>query len=457
MQSPDGNKYGAHRIDLDSEIAGMYDLSPPGVYVHETVMSDERLRPRAERVIAALKDPVEPVVYRDEDVPDMILNRGVTAKRRHMGTLPEVRDPILVFNTFRFDGRMSERLEWVKEQGVQSTNGVKDLLGYGAFNWAKYNLKGDPNRHDKVCRPCWRIHLQNGCVHRCAYCGLGGLLVAMVNVEEYCRHLGDIIERHPWQQTYLLDDDGDPPCLEPEHGCLGCLIEYFGTLDSRYVVIHTKTWNTEWMRDLRHKGNTIIVWSISGPTQSRLIEPVAGTTEQRIEAARIAQEAGYQIRYKFKPIIPVLGWRDDAARAVQMVFERTKPDIISLCVFMWMDVDEMTRRIGADLLDPDCLRAAREERDAVENTTAKPFPPRIRAEIYEHYLREIRKWDSDIPVSLSTENFSMWKTLGPALGATATNYVCGCGPQSVPGARKLACHPFRVAVRHDEGIAGTYG
>ncbi len=102
------------------------------------------------------------------------------------------------------------------------------------------------------------------------------------------------------------------------------------------------------------------------------------------------------------------------------------------------------------------MQAALDEREAMRDTLARPFPPGVRAEIYRHYLHEIRRWDPDIPVSLSTENFAMWKELGPLLGATATNYVCGCGPNSVPGAKTLACHPFTQAVRDDAGIPGTF-
>ena len=435
----------------------MYDINPPAVYAHESVMADSVYRSRVERVVAALREPREVITYVDDDLPDLLSEKGLTARRRPMHKLAEVFDPILLFNTFRFEGKEEETarreaLEGKLGRGIQSS-----LLGAGAFHWFDSNLNTDSHRNDKVCRPCWRIHLQEGCLHKCTYCGLGGLLVAMVNVEEYCRHLGTIIERHPWQTTYLLDDDADPPGLEPELGCLGALIEYFGTLEGRYLIIHTKTWNTAWMRDLKHNGNTIIVWSISGSSQSRLIEPDAGTTEERIEAARIAQEAGYQIRYKFKPIIPVKNWREDAADAVRKVFEQTKPDVISLCVFMWHDVDRMKERLDTDLLDPGYLRAAEDGREEVEETMAKPFPHAVRKEIYEYYLQEIRKHNSEIPVSLSTENFRMWGDLSDQLGMKATNYVCGCGPQSDPGLKKLDCHPFKVAVRDDAGIPGVIG
>lgn len=427
----------------------MYPLSPPAVYVHETVERRRDYREKVDRVLAALQNAPSPVVFTDEDVPEMLRN-GLGDLRGPMGAKDEVRDPVLLFNTFRFDMRRAERVAWLESQGA-SASLADHLLGYRAFQWANYNQPGDKNAGHKVCRPCWRIHLQSGCLHRCMYCGFGGLLAAMVNVDEYCVHLGEIVKRHPWQTTYLLDDDADPPCLEPELGCLGELVEYFGTLEGRYLIVHTKTWNTDFLSGLKHNGNTIFVWSVSGPTQSRLIEPLTGTTEQRIEAARVAQEAGYQIRYKFKPIIPVKNWREDASETVRMVFEKTRPDVISLCCFMWMDADEMKRRLPMDLLDPDFVRAAEEAAGRLEGLTTRPFPPEWRRKVYEHHLEEIRKWDKDIPVSLSTESFDMWAQMGPELGMTATDYPCGCGPTTVPGAPKVPCHPFRDAVRNDGG------
>ena len=437
----------------------MYQIDAPAVYAHESVMSNPKYRARAESVVRSLKPPCEIITYRDEDLPGLIKDGGILRRRIAMGTLDKVDDPILLFNTFRFDGEKEHaaRIEVLKAKGLEPDTYPQSLLGVGAFRWACYNLKDDPAREDKVCRPCWRIHFEEGCLHKCKYCGLGGLLVSMVNVEDYCAQLSKIIEKHPWQRTYLIDDDADPPCLEPELGCLGEIIEFFGTLKDRYLIIHTKTWNTAWMRNLKHNGNTIIVWSLSGPTQSRLIEPNTGTTEERIEAARVAEEAGYQIRYKFKPIIPVRNWREEASKTIELAFDKTHPDIISMCVFMWMDVNEMKRRLAPvlDLLDPECLKAAEEGQAEMAETRTKPFPEKMRAMIYDHYATEIRKRNASIPISLSTENWRMWRRFGKRLGMTATNYVCACGPMATPGAGKLSKHPFKSAVRVEVDVSDT--
>lgn len=430
----------------------MYRIAPPAVYAHESVMANATYRSRVENVVAALQEPREIITYRDDDLPDMI-GSGLLDNRVNMGKLPIVQDPILLFNTFRFDSReeVQKRATALRDRGIRPQ---APLLGTGAFAWAYYDLKDEPDRNHKVCRRCWRIHLQQGCLHRCNYCSLGGLLVSMVNVEDYCRQLGTLMEKHPWQETYLLEDDADAPGLEPELGCLGYLVEYFGTLRDRYLLVHTKSANVEWMTDLRHNGNTIMLWSLSGPTQSRELEPRAGTTEERIEAARIAQQAGFPIRYKFKPIIPVRTWREDAVETIRLLFDRTQPDLISLCCLVAMPFAEMRETIPLELLDPEYVRKAESSAPAPEDTRAKPFPHDVRAEIYDFYIREIRKHNTDVPVSLCAETGEMWNEFGEKLGFTETNYVCGCGPQSTPGRRKLSCHPFDVAVRNDSGTTG---
>jgi DNA repair photolyase len=428
----------------------MYRVNAPAVYVEDVVAKNPAYMAKVDRVVAALENPVEPVIYTEADLPDLMAN-GLMSGRGIMGDKETVRDPALLFNTFKFDGQRQARLDRLAAAGVEKPGRLDEVLGHTAFYWANYNQEGDHARNDKVCRPCWRVHQQRGCLHKCTYCSLGGLLSVGVNTEEYCHWFGKLMEKHPWQLTYLLDDDADPPGLEPELGCLGELIEWFGTLKNRYLIIHTKTWNTEWMRDLKHNGNTILVWSVTGPTQSRLIEPDTGDTDQRIEAARIAQEAGYQIRYKFKPIVPVKNWREDAEYTVKRIFERTNPDVISLCTFMWTHFKDLPGKLPLDLLDPEFMAAAEAAQKEMSQTLTRPFPPQVRAEIYRHHLQEIRRWNKDIPVSLSTESFSLWKEIGEEFGYKANDYPCGCGPFTVPGAPRVECNPFTVPHRADNG------
>jgi len=423
-----------------------YSVSPPAVYAHRSVVEEPRYRERLDRVVAACANAPEVWVYDDADLPRMLGEEGLLAGRVRMGTLDDPPDPILLFNTFRFDGRAAEGLKRLEPFCPPGDNAAGALAGYGAFVWWSADRIGAT----RICRPCWRLHFQNGCLHKCHYCGLGGLLVTMVNVEDWLERLDALIAAHPWQETFLLEDDAEVLCLEPELGCIGPIIEHFGTLDGRYVVLHSKSANVDWMLDLPHNGNTIVVWSLAGPTQARLFEPVAATSEERIDAARKLHDAGYTVRYKFKPIIPVRGWREEAAETVAEVFRRTRPDQISLCTFMWLSCEQMEACLDVEQLDPAFVEAARSSVSEMRDEQTRPFPQAVRAEVYRHYLAEIRKHDADIPVALSTESPAIWRELGAELGYSAMDYVCGCGPNSTPGRRRLACHPYRDA-------AGPFG
>ncbi len=423
-------------------------FQPPRVYVLKPVWDKPDAARRAERFAAAcIGADVRTISY--ADLPDVVVEEGWDHFPR-MGTLPAVPPPIPLLGLFHFDRRTVDEL----------TQRLRDAYrGDGHFNWwvaaggRHFSFFHSGTKCDKiqdvapnpqhVCRACWRLNQGAGCCHQCAYCGLGGVLINHVNVEDYIEHLAQLIKRNPWQTTYLLDDAMDVPTLEPQMDMLGPLMRFFETTGDRYLIIHTKTDRVAGFLNANAPRNTIIAWSLSGPTQSSQLEKVAGTTDGRLAAARVCQEAGITVRFKFKPIIPVPNWREDAAYMIARMFKETQPDNLSMTVLMWMDVAALKACIGKDLLDADCLAAAEAAKRELQELRTGPFPLPVRAEIYRHHLAEIRKHNADIPVTISTESMEMWKLLGPELGVSPRSYVCGCGPNATPGRKQLDISPWQ--------------
>jgi hypothetical protein len=287
---------------------------------------------------------------------------------------------------------------------------------------------------------------------------MGGYLLSHVNTEEYIERLGDLVRRNPWQKTWLYDDGMDVLTLEPQMDTIGRLMRFFEETGDRYLVIHTKRDRVKALLEAGAPRNTIVVWSLSGPTQSRQLERLTGTTEERIEAARRCQEAGMTIRYKFKPIVPVVDWRAEADYTIKLALERTRPDNLSMTVLMWMTARTMTQCIRPEMLDASFLEAARPAdgqeayHTSLQYGNTGPFPHEVREQIYRYYLARIRAIDKDIPVIISTEDLAMWDSLGKDLGFTPANYPCGCGAGSTPGKRVLEGNPWdeaRAAVQWD--------
>lgn len=415
---------------------------PPRVYVLKDVWDRPECARRAERIIAGCSG-AEVRTFTYDDLPDIVTDEGWDHFPR-MGELDEVPPPIPVLGVSRFDRDAVARDEQRMREAYKGDGGFAwhRAAGGGSFRFFCSSMDSVRVNPEHVCRPQWRIQQGSGCPHQCSYCHLGGCLLSHVNTEEYIERLGDLLRQNPWQKTFLYDDVMDVPTLEPQHDTLGPLMRFFESTGDRYLIIHTKTDRVAPIIDAGAPKNTIIAWSLSGPTQSTQLEKLAGTTETRIEAARLCQEAGITVRYKFKPIVPVPNWRDEAAATIDMALSRTKPDNLSMTMLMWMSIEEVKACIPEQFLDPEFLRAAEEAKAEMHGKRTSPFPHEMREQVYRHYLAEIRKRDAEIPVTISTESLAMWKSLGPDLGFTSADYVCGCGAGATPGKRRLDTNPW---------------
>jgi len=423
----------------------MYSLQPPYVVILDEVLKDPLMKARADRMLAAISPDTPTEVISLEELPRVAVERNWGSTRKRMGSPGPAGDPGWFMGVMRWDGRWDETLQSVKESHPEAGGPLQSAYGYDAFRWFDSHMNKLSPCPDHVCRPAWRIHLTNGCPHKCFYCGLGSLITIMMNVEEYIKHLDELARANPWEKTFLFEDDSEALALEPEYGAVPALAEYFGKSDGRYLNIHSKSANVDFFEDVSEAGrrHTIIVWSLTGQTQSTVLEPGSATMRERIEAARKCDEMGICTRFKYKPIVPVKGWREEIAEMTRLVFERTNPDLIALFTLAWMDYEELLSLCDPELLDPVYLQAAAEAAEEMKTTRVRPFPHWVRKEIYEFCIEQIRSHSATIPVVLCTETTRMWSELGPVVGYRPDDYPCGCGPQATPWLRRLDESPWR--------------
>ena len=412
----------------------MYSVKPERVYVFDSVWQDDQCATRAKRMIAALGSP-EVVTIGDAELPGVIQDNNWIGVPGRGNNLAPDEAPTFVLNRLRIDAAEDkEQVEHILKQCPEGTTAhfVRRLLG---VNWTAC---GGPIRNrELICRRTNEFHTIDGCLHRCLYCGSSSnqVVTLAMNLEEFVgKELDRIVQENPWQKVFRYQTQvSDALCFEPEYGACQVFGDYFASLDDRYLLLHTSSANTDHLLDLGHQEHTIVLWSLTSETVSREIEANSGTTQERIEAARKCQEAGYTVRFKFKPIVPVVNWRDECADMIEKVFASTQPDVLSMCVLMWMKAEEFDRLFDASMFDPEHVKALHDSADAMRGRACGPFPDDVRAEIYGFFIDEIRKHNPSVPLSLSTETKELWDLLGPRLGFTAHNYVCGCGAKCTPG------------------------
>jgi DNA repair photolyase len=305
-------------------------------------------------------------------------------------------------------------------------------------------------RNDCVCWPTYNFGTVWGCPHGCLYCGEGreGKLMAVaLNLEDYMeRIVGPIIEANPWNKVFRMILNGaDLITLEPEYGLHDLFTRKLAEYDDRWGHFHTASNNVAWMADLEHRDRLVGVWSATCEAVARLIEPGGVGAAERVEAGRLCQQMGIPVRFKFKPVIPVRDGRDEYAAIIEEIFRRTRPESVGFGLYMWSTYEQMARSLPLELLDADCVDAARQAADRMAGVRTGPFPHEVRRDIYRHLIAEVRRWDNDVPLYVSTESRQMWDELSGELGQDPRAYICACSSVAVPG-RRLALSPgFRYS------------
>lgn len=415
----------------------MYDLHPPHVFVHKRVYEDKHACRRLARMLAALGNPsFEEVDASDTD--RIIEAAGATedlpiqSRRVRMGIEKRPVDPVFVFNTYVRDpdkvGRPAKTYTHPRAAALaRFMAGASPAAAFGRREISD----GRPGGHPWVCQGGWSVHTINGCVHRCDYCGMGYIVNFMLDLEQFTLDLEKVFAERPEQKLYRYDLSSDYPCFEPEYGASEVLGECFARND-RYLLVYTKSNNIDHLLDLPYKKHMPCYWTLATETQCSLIERGTPTLDERLQAMRMCQDAGFAVRAGFSPIIPHVNWREEATDVLEKLFATATPDTVRFWVVSMMLAEEAEQIFGAENLDPAMLEEMRRTAAEMDGKHSGPFPPRARAEIYAHYIDEVKRISPTTPVNLCTEEREQWNLLSDRLVMSPDNLFCCCGQYSVP-------------------------
>lgn len=430
----------------------MIPLEPAGLFALDRVRNDARCMVRMERMLDALGKSVGDVTWITADnLPETVARlRSLWPPADAPAETPPGYTRPLLFTTMEIGGKKTD-LGPLLEQCPEGVSGGDLAAVFGQMTAVEDQHPHARDRdNNSVCWPTMNFGTMIGCPHGCLYCGQGrgGKYIAiMLNIEEYMEKVvGPVIETYPWNKVFRMILHGaDLVTFEPEYGLFDLFTRKLSEYEDRYGHFHTASAHVDWVKDLPHKDRLIGVWSVTCDAVARDIEPGAGPAMARFDAARKCQDWGVPVRYKFKPIIPVRNWREEYARAIEYALKHTEPESIGFCVYIWHTLEAMERALPLDLLDPEFVDQARKNVDAMRGKRQAPFPHHVRKEIYQFMIREVRRWNSDVLLYVSTETREMWDELKDELGQDPRAYVCACSSVAVPG-RKLALSPaFRFS------------
>jgi DNA repair photolyase len=401
----------------------MYPLTADRVYVMNRVYDNPAAVTRLNRMLDVIH-PQEIVKLSDKNLWNLVsTNNWTHGHHQRTGAYHRTGSPTLIFNTFRW-GKWDVALKKFRYPSLNRALflGQDSITHRGAINHMERN----------ICQAAWEVHSIYGCLHACDYCHVEDFVNIMLDIEALIAHLKQIMPTLP-QRLYKYDNYSDIPVFEPEYDACRPMVDFFSTLDRQFLLLYTKSDNIDYLLDLDHKGHTIMNWSLSPPTQSTLIEKNTPSMDRRIRAMEKCEKAGYPVRVRFSPLIPVKNWQEEISTMIEQYLSRVHPDVITIDIIGFMSSQQMLEIMDSSLLDERAKQILQDQAQTHRLYGKHTFPDTYREEIYRHVLGEIRRIDPKVLVALCNETPKMWKTFESYLSPNCpSSYYCCCGPDSVP-------------------------
>jgi spore photoproduct lyase len=307
------------------------------------------------------------------------------------------------------------------DQQHESVEAAKSTLFLGTSNSFISN-KGPTD----YCRGLRKITLiQNGCHFSCEYCFLQGTYRARrpsikfnVNYEDMMKQLANHIKRHG-PALYNMGENQDSLAFDPVYPITPVIVPFFANSDAHLLLI-TKSNCVDNLLDLAHNGHTIVSWSINSDHISSKYEHNSASLYDRIEAAMAVAEAGYRVRFRFDPLIPVDGWRDHYSEMVRFVLANVLPERITMGSLRYAPVVKsisQKRFPGGGIFSDDAIN------DRRSTDKRYRYGVKKRLELYKFVVNEIRSIVGDqVELALCKEPKQMYR----AVGIPNDDFRCHC-------------------------------
>ena len=191
-----------------------------------------------------------------------------------------------------------------------------------------------------VCPHFLELKWATGCPYSCAWCYLRGTLRFAPQKSKPSVKRYDKIEQHV--RTFLDNVDDSGELLNTGELADSLMNERNGVPFSRFIIplfqeqkVHkvlfvTKSNYIKNLLDINGQDKTVISFSMNADEVARRFEKGAPPVMERIEAAGRLSKAGYEVRIRIDPMVPVQNWQFEYLTLVDSVFSRFTPSRITL-------------------------------------------------------------------------------------------------------------------------------
>jgi spore photoproduct lyase len=198
----------------------------------------------------------------------------------------------------------------------------------------------------------------------------------------------------------------DSLALEPLTGMVGALMPYFVEQPNVLLELKTKSDCVDSLLDFDPKGRIVVAWSMNPQRVIDWDEADTASFNERLNAARRCQAAGYRLGFHFDPMIEYPGWEKDYQAMLEELFATIDWQRLS-----WLS-------LGVLRTTPGLKRAMRERFPRTQLLTGEQvlcpdgklryFQP-LRVEMYRKMVGWIRRAAPTVKIYLCMESKEVWQ------------------------------------------------
>ena len=196
-------------------------------------------------------------------------------------------------------------------------------------------LKKCPGTKDYICCGYQILNFSTQCNLECAYCILQAYfnnpaLRIFANLDDLFKELREKIDTNPQRRWRIgTGEFTDSLSLETITGFSQYVIPFFIEREHTLLELKTKTTNIDFLRRYDPRGRIMLSWSLNSEHIQQAEEDKTAPIEDRLRAARAAQDAGYRVGFHFDPIVYDTGWESGYRKTIAMMYDILDMDRIS--------------------------------------------------------------------------------------------------------------------------------
>jgi spore photoproduct lyase len=356
-------------------------------------------------------EPVRPAYF---EVARIYLARGSVAIPERKRFVERICD---LYPEARVEERLNlphNRLGLGEQDALALHRAGKQTLVFGELQTAVRFSEEEGN----ACPNYWHFSPYGFCPYGCRYCYLAGTpgvkfsptVKIYVNLPEMLLEIDRIAQRQQGSTAFYLGKLQDALALDPLTAYSTVLVPFFAEHPWARLTLLTKSAYIDRLLDLKHRGHSILSWSVNPPEVSAMFEENVPGMDERLEAMRRVAERGYPVRAIMMPIIPIDGWQDIYRRFTKHLLEAVPIRRLTLggiCIYRSAR-DLMERKMGMRNTISERIDRA----SPIAGDGRARYPRSLRHEVYSLIIESARRLRPDLEIALCLEEQALWESTG---------------------------------------------